>query len=124
MHTAGIVFLWLNRVYFTCVIVLYVAGVTPRRGFSKQHGIALLVVSLWQIFGTFMVVALNRTPFHLIWWYALGWSIYGIVGAIATDVRRSRSRDAQQRCEARIEMRTRRNNLNRSDGCQTNRRRK
>lgn len=88
MHTAGQVFLWINRLYFTGVVVFQLSGRSAKAGVPRSYATAQTIVSIWQIIGTFLVVALNRSPFHLIWWYLAGWFLFALFGAIRTDVRR------------------------------------
>jgi hypothetical protein len=90
MHIAGLIFLWANRLY--CVArMVHGARVILRSGPGPMRSTAVNVtlIAIWQLFGTYLLVdVLGMNPFHLLWWYPVGWAILAIFEAIATDVRR------------------------------------
>jgi len=92
MHIVNQAFLWLNRTYFLGLVLFHLLGNRFPEGVTKEHRMAQFVISVWQLVGTVLVQALRRSPFHLVWWYVLGWGLYAVCGAIYTDLKRLRSR--------------------------------
>ena len=93
MHLVGLIFLWLNRVFFAMTLIY---GIRNLRLYEwedyQKHFLYPTLAAVWQLIGTYFIPFRKMSPFHLFWWYPLGWTLLAIVGMIRTDLIRFRER--------------------------------
>lgn len=78
MQVGGLIFLWANRVFFTLLFLVSISVYVRSAPKNQGGGYAInnMIISAWQIAGTFVLVDIYRlSPFHLFWWYPAGWLI-------------------------------------------------
>ena len=98
VHVAGLIFLWANRVFFTLVLLVSMKVYFRRaQGPNKSYALNNIVISTWQIVGTFLFLdVFQRSPFNLLWWYPAGWLVLTIARTIGTDIRRWSARSGNE----------------------------